>query len=143
MPEIKIINEGARSHLPFMERELLALDVQADVESVEARDAVPLQWHGVEEVFGSMYVVEGSALGGQVLARGAARRLGLGPEHGAAYFHGWGDATGAMWRDFRLCLDRAVGSAEPMQARACAGAVATFDALIAVFRRALHVDAAA
>jgi hypothetical protein len=43
----------ARSHLPFMERELLALDVQADVESVEARDAVPLQWHGVEEVFGS------------------------------------------------------------------------------------------
>jgi len=51
-------------------------------------------------VLGSMYVVEGSTLGGAIIAREVERRLGLGPETGGAYFGSYGRHIGIMWRQF-------------------------------------------
>ena len=53
---------------------------------------------------GAMYVIEGSALGGQYIARHVEHALGLAPGHGDAYFIGYGDRTGSMWREFQNTL---------------------------------------
>jgi heme oxygenase len=82
--------------------------------------------------FGSLYVLEGSALGAQVIAPRLARQLGLHAHNGAAYFAGHGEHTAARWREFRELLEREVATDE-QRAAACAAAVATFAALQAAF----------
>ena len=75
---------------------------------------------------GSLYVMEGSTLGGRVIQRNVERRLGLDGRSGCAYFAGYGASTGAMWRSFLLRLDQApAADAE----RIAAGATATFERL--------------
>ena len=59
----------------------------------------PLPLAGAAEALGSLYVVEGSMLGGQVIARAVETRLGFRPA-----YHG---AGAAGWRAFRQRLDAA------------------------------------
>jgi heme oxygenase (biliverdin-IX-beta and delta-forming) len=54
--------------------------------------------------FGSMYVIEGSTLGGAIISKHVERALGVHPEAGSAYFHSYGPATGRMWTKFRARL---------------------------------------
>lgn len=51
--------------------------------------------------FGSMYVMEGSTLGGRFIAPHVAKQLDLAPGEGNAYFDGYGAHTGSMWNAFR------------------------------------------
>jgi len=97
---------------------------------------------GLPAALGSLYVLEGSALGGQVIARQVARDHGLGPLDGAAYFNGWGARTGAMWREFQQVL-QAHEPGPQGRAQACASAQATFDGLSATFAAVLHGTIAA
>jgi heme oxygenase len=53
---------------------------------------------------GRMYVMEGSTLGGQLLARHVEQQLGLAPGRGDSYFAGYGDHTGQRWREFKAVL---------------------------------------
>lgn len=46
---------------------------------------------------GILYVIEGSTLGGQVIARQLAASLGVGAARGGRFFHGHGPDTGACW----------------------------------------------
>ncbi|MDC8014397.1 biliverdin-producing heme oxygenase [Tahibacter soli] len=94
-----------------------------------------LSLDGPAAALGSMYVLEASALGGLVVARAVSGQHGLGPSHGARYFVGWGERTGTLWREFRATLDAELGDADHLSDRACAAAVATFEALIDVFER--------
>jgi heme oxygenase len=55
-------------------------------------------------VLGSMYVVEGSTLGGAIIARDVERRLGLTAETGCAYFRSYGRDTAMMWKSFGAML---------------------------------------
>jgi heme oxygenase (biliverdin-IX-beta and delta-forming) len=57
-----------------------------------------------EAVLGSMYVVEGSTLGGTIIAHEVERRLGLNAETGCAYFRSYGRETAAMWKSFGAVL---------------------------------------
>lgn len=50
------------------------------------------------ETIGMLYAMEGSTLGGRVVARQLHRHLGLTADNGAAYFAGHGDATEARWQ---------------------------------------------
>ncbi|HYE63747.1 MAG TPA: biliverdin-producing heme oxygenase [Phycisphaerales bacterium] len=82
-------------------------------------------------VIGSLYVVEGSALGGQVIAAHLERVLGV-KGGGATFFRGAGAQTMPRWRAFKE-------SAAPLvppdgHAAAVAGARATFDAIGAALR---------
>lgn len=52
------------------------------------------------EGFGSLYVVEGSTLGGQLILRHLRRTLALGPDNGASFFASYGPEVGPMWRAF-------------------------------------------
>jgi heme oxygenase len=53
---------------------------------------------------GRMYVMEGSTLGGQYIARHVEETLGLASGEGNSYFRGYGEATGERWREFRTVL---------------------------------------
>jgi heme oxygenase len=54
----------------------------------------------VDEGLGCLYVLEGATLGGAIVSRHVAQRLGLSPERGARFFHGYGEARGLLWRRF-------------------------------------------
>jgi heme oxygenase len=86
----------------------------------------------IDAALGAAYVLEGSALGGQVLARRVEAALGDAPTRYLAP-HG-GPATGVRWRQFLVELERH-GAAAPAsaRARACAAACATFDRFIDAF----------
>jgi heme oxygenase len=59
------------------------------------------------EVLGAMYVMEGSTLGGTIIARQAQERLGLLEHTGCAYFRSYGPEVGRMWRETRARLTEA------------------------------------
>ena len=52
------------------------------------------------KAFGSIYVIEGSTLGGQVISRHLKDHLGLTPENGGAFFASYGKQVGPMWKHF-------------------------------------------
>jgi heme oxygenase len=54
---------------------------------------------------GSLYVVEGSTLGGQVIARQLRSHLNLQPHLHLRFFSAYGARTGAMWRAFVTSLN--------------------------------------
>jgi heme oxygenase (biliverdin-IX-beta and delta-forming) len=54
----------------------------------------------VPQALGCLYVLEGSTLGGQLIARHVKKQLGLDVATGCSFFHGYGDKTGLMWREF-------------------------------------------
>ena len=54
-----------------------------------------------EKIFGSLYVIEGSTLGGQVISRHLKEKFGLDETGGIAFFSGYGKDTGKMWNGFR------------------------------------------
>ena len=54
----------------------------------------------VARLTGYAYVHEGSTLGGMMIYKHLAGRLGLSPEKGGSYFTCYGNATGAMWKEF-------------------------------------------
>ena len=56
------------------------------------------------EALGCLYVLEGATLGGQLIARLLARRFGLDPSNGGAFFASYGDRVGPMWREFGAAL---------------------------------------
>ncbi len=55
-------------------------------------------------IWGSMYVLEGSTLGGQIISRIIEKNLGITSEAGARFFHGYGARTGEMWTEFGSAL---------------------------------------
>jgi heme oxygenase (biliverdin-IX-beta and delta-forming) len=94
---------------PRRKTDLLVRDLQA-LGLCESRIAsLPvcsgaMQLASTAAAFGSMYVIEGSTLGGAVISRQIERSLGLGPDAGSAYFRSYGPATGRMWTSFRSRL---------------------------------------
>jgi heme oxygenase len=125
----------ARSRRPFLQRDLQVLDAGHGTPC-----ALSLQ-PGAAAAWGSLYVVEGSALGGQLIAAQLAR-CGLGQGTGAAYFHGWGEATGGLWREFRQLLEQELDSPAAIAA-ACQAARVTFETLTSLLENALHERTAA
>ncbi|UOQ73161.1 biliverdin-producing heme oxygenase [Hymenobacter cellulosilyticus] len=75
------------------------------------------------QLLGAMYVLEGSTLGGQVLARQLAK-AGI---ESRTYFMGNGDQTGPLWKSF--CQLLAEAATEDNQAQIVASAASTFQTL--------------
>ncbi|AKJ29148.1 biliverdin-producing heme oxygenase [Caldimonas brevitalea] len=122
-----------RGHLLHHDLQRLGVtpDSARQQQAAEAAARVPLD--RLSQVFGSLYVLEGSTLGARVIVPHLQRQLNLTPETGAAYFHGHGDASGALWREFCMALEHEVGPGPVDRAAACTAACATFAALITVF----------
>lgn len=102
------------------------------------RAAVPVP-DSLPGQIGAWYVVEGSTLGGRIIAPALAAHFGFAPRQGNAYFDAYGADTGSRWRSFRMLAEAEVG---PSDIEACvAGARLTFEALDAWFA-ACGIDAA-
>ncbi len=95
----------------------------------------------IAATFGAMYVLEGSALGGLIIARMARATLGLDTRNGLAYFSGVDQHTAAHWKAFQRLFEDQVGAEPAARSQACAAARQTFDALILTFT-SLSRDAA-
>lgn len=57
-----------------------------------------------ESIYGSLYVIEGSTLGGQVILRHLNEKFNLDEANGSAFFSGYGKNTGKMWNAFREAI---------------------------------------
>lgn len=90
---------------------------------------------------GSLYVLEGSAVGAQVIAPRLTEELGLHAGNGAAFF-ATGPAAAQRWRDFRFLLEQGVVS-QTAREQACAAAVSTFTALGRTFNAFVNEPAVA
>lgn len=88
------------------------------------------------QALGAMYVIEGSDLGGRVIARRLSDTLGLTPQTGGR-FYGGHDAATTRDRWLRFCdlLQRAAPRSDAIAADMAGGAVATFRCLEAWLRR--------
>lgn len=80
----------------------------------------------VGAALGSLYVIEGSTLGGRILARHFGEHLGVRPEAGCRLFSGYEERTGQMWKAFGEVM--AIRSPAEDQDMLTA-AVATFESL--------------
>jgi heme oxygenase (biliverdin-IX-beta and delta-forming) len=126
-----------RSRLAFVAHDLAFLGAELPRPSWRAVPAC-LPERSVAAAFGSLYVIEGSALGGQVITPRLKRDLGLEPGRGASYFHGHGEGTGARWREFRQRAAAEIGDDAARRRMACRAAAQTFEALIHGFEEALR-----
>jgi heme oxygenase (biliverdin-IX-beta and delta-forming) len=58
------------------------------------------QLYEFESAVGCLYVLEGSTLGGQIIARHLNQSLSITPQNGGRFFSGYGPYTGKMWQEF-------------------------------------------
>ncbi len=97
-----------RAKLPALVVDLLALNVGVETDLHRDRGLVePIAFsddfapiRSAPAAFGCLYVLEGSTLGGQMIARQIQKVLGLGPENGCAFFSSYGSNVGQMWKRF-------------------------------------------
>lgn len=109
---LALLRWAERPRLARIEKDLAALGGTA-----EQIGSVP-EWTNLpalddkDKVLGALYVIEGSALGGQFLFREIYSKLGLDQNFGAAFFFGDGERTSAVWRWFVSVLRDEVRSPE-------------------------------
>jgi heme oxygenase len=121
----KLASEGWKyeSRLPALEY---------DLDSLEGVSETPVHQRAPEDAkqaWGALYVIEGSLLGGQVIARQLAKRL---PAHQHRFFNLGSHRPSHAWKDFQSLLDAAL--AEPEQLRAALlQARETFALFLAMF----------
>jgi heme oxygenase len=106
-------SDGCR--LRWISEDLTALGAEIPPPAMASASPLP----SAASMWGRLYVIEGSTLGGVILARGLANRDDLRPA--LRYLNGYGAATGERWRRFRAALASNVSPAGIPEAAAAAG----------------------
>ncbi len=129
-PQVAALLQDAELLAPRRRLHLLAADLTALGVSRRELAALPkcplTTLHDAAHALGSLYVMEGSTLGGKLIRAYVQRCLGSAVLDGCTYFHGYGSDTATMWRDFLARL--AAAPAADTQSIGH-GAVATFERL--------------
>lgn len=107
---------SARRRAPALVRDLVALGGAADVALFDG-----VLFDDDDGAWGCAYVLEGSRLGGALIARKLAPKF----PHALAWLGGDADGPGPLWKKFKEDAEAAVVDVD----RAVAGAKATFNAL--------------
>lgn len=94
---------SARLKTPRLEKDLAALGQLSAARSVPAWDGVP-DVSSISRAWGSIYVMEGGTLGGQVITRHLRDDLGITPETGGSFFNSYGPEVGRMWKEFGAAI---------------------------------------
>ena len=102
----------ARAKLPLLEADLRALGVAAEGLPRLRPEALPAFSAGDATLLGSMYVVEGATLGGQVISRHLEQDSGFHDGLGYSFFRSYGKAVGQQWRAFTALLETLPDAAE-------------------------------
>ena len=99
-----------KKYLPdFFQRRKAALILQDLRDLNYPTGVLPLctdlpQLGNLSEVFGAIYVMEGSTLGGQFITKVVKSELDLTGRKGTAFFSGYRKETGARWKSFQNFL---------------------------------------
>lgn len=101
-----------KQYLPDFDKRRKAALIREDLLNLKAiQPEEPLEMcHDLPEIktasqaFGCLYVLEGSTLGGKIIARSLKKNLGLDQSHGASFFYGYGQETGTKWKAFQQAL---------------------------------------
>lgn len=120
-----------RRRLPLLKTDLQKLGATRELEDIPKWQGLP-SLDTIGEAFGSLYVIEGSSLGGQVILRHLKTRLGLDSENGASFFDIYGSETGKMWKEFGEIITR-FSEDYKNDDEIIKGAVETFDGFSACF----------
>lgn len=119
----------ARRKLPWLAEDLGKLGIVPDSTALKAAPGLRApSGMDVGQLFGVLYTIEGSTLGGKVIAAHLATNCGLSASNGARFFAGYGDAVDACWRDFTSSLESHLVDATA-RSQACDAARQTFTAM--------------
>jgi len=119
-------NFTARRKTPLLEKDLLFLDSsERDLAELPQCRKLPTV-ESEAQVFGCLYVLEGATLGGQIISKHVADKLGYERERGASFFKSYGAEVRAMWCGFVQAL-REYATAHDADDEVVAAAVDTFD----------------
>ena len=88
-----------RLKTPKLEKDLAYLGILPSVKKLTVYNGLP-KLNADEKAFGSLYVIEGATLGGQIINRHLKQNLDLSPENGGLFFNGYGEHTGLKWKEF-------------------------------------------
>jgi heme oxygenase (biliverdin-IX-beta and delta-forming) len=120
-----------RAKLPLLARDLTSLDGGTPASVEICRDLPPLA--NLAQAVGCAYVLEGSTLGGRIIAKHIqARFADAAPK---AFLECYGAETGERWQAFRHAVSRFARTRE-LEDQVIAGAKATFRAFTAWLERA-------
>ena len=108
--------QDGRSRMPHLRRDLAALGLtNAEQAALPGCAAAAGLADGAAAAVGSIYVLEGSTLGGQVISRALAD-ASWAPRGGLTYFNPYQARTGEMWRAFGTWAEAHVAASEREEA---------------------------
>lgn len=128
------IDIGERRKTAWLRQDLLALDFTAGELAAIPECAELPAVDNVARGIGCLYVLEGSTLGGTVIARQIERVLKIGVGQGGRFYASYGESLNLMWDRFGAAADQCCDSAVAGD-QACAAARDTFQCFDAWFRR--------
>ena len=121
-----LANFTARRKTPLLEKDLLFLDLpERELRALPQCQKLPTV-ESEAQAFGCLYVLEGATLGGQIISKYVADKLGYESERGATFFMSYGAEVRAMWCGFCQAL-REYATAHDADDEIVAAAVDTFD----------------
>jgi heme oxygenase len=89
-----------RRKVHLLARDLMALGASEEELTRLPRLRTPLPPEDRATAWGALYVIEGSTLGGTLIAKQVERELGLTAGSGCSYFRSYGPDLGSMWKAF-------------------------------------------
>jgi heme oxygenase (biliverdin-IX-beta and delta-forming) len=107
---------AGRQRLSLIQRDLARLGAAPEASNVFDLDDVGSR----SAAWGSLYVMEGSTLGGQLIAKALRSHAAWAPAEGLGYFDPHGPRTVAMWRALCSALEAAAPSLDVDAATAAA-----------------------
>jgi heme oxygenase len=116
------IHLAARVRTPALQADLIALNINPD-HIPHLHIPRPASF---AQAFGALYVLEGSTLGGKLILKAVASRLGPQIAGATAFFAGHGENAGPMWQSFKTVLDTFGRTRPAQQALVAKGAEQTF-----------------
>jgi heme oxygenase (biliverdin-IX-beta and delta-forming) len=121
-----------RVKLPLIQRDLESLPSSDEIKSFPFKP-------GHAEIstayaLGYMYVIEGSTLGGRVILKHLQPKIGVDKDKGAAFFAGYDENTGPMWKQFLMDFTSYV-IANNCQEETIKGAQDAFDSIYQHFEK--------
>lgn len=97
------LNLDNRRKLTLIEEDLEVLNIEKS--SIE----IPLKIKNEAEALGMLYVMEGSTLGGNVIAKQLSKNPDF-HEVSFSYLRCYGDRTGSYWKNFKEVMDTQIGA---------------------------------
>lgn len=114
---------GIQQRTDRLRADLSALDAAPDAD-LDARCSIPAVTDAGHWL-GALYVIEGSALGGQIISRHLEKHFGWKEGRGYSFFRGYAAQTGERWKQVCAALD----SSEAPYNQICEGAHQSFNHL--------------